>query len=708
MRLYNFLAATSLVLVCTVLSAQVREDYVQFHDPFFTDISKTVCIANIPDIPCRNQTVFDDFVVGHSVHLSESSEDEAIILSLIRQHPKFKDIEEVRQMTLNINPDDECFIDPGELDETIIDLKVDADNGIIGCGVFTQCYSIATGSKQGCFVAAERVVWPFYFRYDMCSGDFYFARLTNNFQPCPTMFTPLPHGADPVDIELLDGSVEDEFFVIALQAPFEGGVIKVHRDTGEIAESKSFDLIPTGATQFRITDLEVGKVAGVERIFALGEVDDSSGDPRAYVLRLDSNLDVQESKRLFSKLDNDLGGTVARSLSYDSIHECLLATVQPRIQPIPFNQFFAVLIDDPLDLNVAWSRNYSLQNGFSLRSLYGAVYVPADDSFALQFFAFGREFVGGDIAPLFSDGYNMLMNVDRVMGEVKNVVAIEEPFEDDSITGFPTARNTRSLNNTLAFKPETGFLGVATHQHLLSPSGRNANLFVVEGSIPTDSVEGCSYEIFHLSELAGAHVDSSFTCSDLEIGIVDELKLNPADRIFPVLTQPITVAFDRICCPLESAVDTVQVFRGVQKSGFGKNSLFNVSDDEYVTFNPGFTLNDKEAPVWLEFERNLGDPQDVDYLRIQLESNAGTPGLTKTTEVWNWTTGSYDLVDQSAETFGNDSTVSADLTPLIADYVSPKGVVRFRTGWRQTGFIINFPWVISVDKATIKSTSCNN
>jgi len=111
---------------------------------------------------------------------------------------------------------------------------------------------------------------------------------------------------------------------------------------------------------------------------------------------------------------------------------------------------------------------------------------------------------------------------------------------------------------------------------------------------------------------------------------------------------------------------------------------------------PGFVLNNTEAPVWLIFNTDLsqGDPAALD---IQFEAQASTPGLTITTEAWNWTTSAYEAVDSSAASFNIDQVETVDITN--SDYVEPgTNSVRSRIGWRQTGFVLSFPWIVFVDQ----------
>jgi hypothetical protein len=147
---------------------------------------------------------------------------------------------------------------------------------------------------------------------------------------------------------------------------------------------------------------------------------------------------------------------------------------------------------------------------------------------------------------------------------------------------------------------------------------------------------------------------------------------------------------------LTVAPDTLTVFRGLQIGGMLED-VFQ-SDDSRVRFNPGFTLNSSEAPVWLIFDGTL--PNDSPgSLEIVLESQAGTPGLTHTLEAWNWTSLAYDVVNIADASFNSDTVVTVDLSSGISDYARPSsGSVRTRVGWRKTGFTINYPWEVRVDQ----------
>ena len=112
--------------------------------------------------------------------------------------------------------------------------------------------------------------------------------------------------------------------------------------------------------------------------------------------------------------------------------------------------------------------------------------------------------------------------------------------------------------------------------------------------------------------------------------------------------------------PTEVPASDFTLLRGFLIEGELADSF--ASDDVRMRFNPGFTLNSTEAPVWLVFEANLST-DSPSSLALQIEAQAGTPGLTATTEAWNWNTSTFDVVDVSATSFDIDTVITPALTP---------------------------------------------
>lgn len=143
----------------------------------------------------------------------------------------------------------------------------------------------------------------------------------------------------------------------------------------------------------------------------------------------------------------------------------------------------------------------------------------------------------------------------------------------------------------------------------------------------------------------------------------------------------------------QDIIPAISLFRGMQVAGTEADG--QASDNSYMRFNPGFTINDTEAPVWLIFNGNV--PASTGCLVGRLEGNAGTPGLSSTIESWNWSTSSYDVVSVDPTSFNADAVVAVEFSS-VNDYVQPgSNSVRVRIGWRQTGFTINFPWEVRLD-----------
>ncbi len=142
--------------------------------------------------------------------------------------------------------------------------------------------------------------------------------------------------------------------------------------------------------------------------------------------------------------------------------------------------------------------------------------------------------------------------------------------------------------------------------------------------------------------------------------------------------------------------DRLNIYRGVLIDG--QQEDVNESDDQYAKFQPGFTLNSSEAPVWLIFDGTL--PMDSPpELEIKLEASVNTPNINQRIEAFNWTSGQYDVVGTGSASFNSDSTVIVDLGSSVQDYVQDNtGRTKVRVGWKTSGVTILYPWTVRVDQ----------
>jgi glucose/arabinose dehydrogenase len=142
--------------------------------------------------------------------------------------------------------------------------------------------------------------------------------------------------------------------------------------------------------------------------------------------------------------------------------------------------------------------------------------------------------------------------------------------------------------------------------------------------------------------------------------------------------------------------NSVAIFRGANIGGDLTSTY--LSDDRYMRFSEGPILLPNDVAISLVFDGVLPSDSPSEH-QIVLESQASTIGLANTVETWNWTTNSYDVVDQSAATSGIDSVRLIDLSSSNRQYVQDgSGAVRARLSWRRSGTIAIFPWEVKIDQ----------
>ena len=146
--------------------------------------------------------------------------------------------------------------------------------------------------------------------------------------------------------------------------------------------------------------------------------------------------------------------------------------------------------------------------------------------------------------------------------------------------------------------------------------------------------------------------------------------------------------------PAESTAQTITVVRGNLVSG--TPAEVDASDDSYYVFQPGFTLNSTEPPVWL-LANTVIPPADTTELTLQIEANANTPNISQVVEAFNFSTGQFVQVGQQNLSFNVDAVIDIDID--IPSFVqSGTGDVLNRIGYRTSGFTLLFPWQVSIDQ----------
>ncbi len=119
--------------------------------------------------------------------------------------------------------------------------------------------------------------------------------------------------------------------------------------------------------------------------------------------------------------------------------------------------------------------------------------------------------------------------------------------------------------------------------------------------------------------------------------------------------------------------NSFNVLRGIQAGG-GLADIEN-SDDSYLQFKPGLTLNSSEPPVWIEFIGTLLSDSPSSYC-FSIESRATTPNIRQTIELYNFVTAAYEEVDVRM-TSQSDFVTSVQAEGDVTRYVEPvSGQVR--------------------------------
>ncbi len=141
------------------------------------------------------------------------------------------------------------------------------------------------------------------------------------------------------------------------------------------------------------------------------------------------------------------------------------------------------------------------------------------------------------------------------------------------------------------------------------------------------------------------------------------------------------------------------LIRGQVASG-GLSDLFQ-SDDQYLALRSFIVLNNFEEPVRMVLDGT--SPIDtLSQLKFVIESAASLQNIGQRIELYNFSTGRYELFDAHAI-----STVDAVTTITVSanasNYVeSGTGALRARVGYKAVGPIFTSSWLIDIDQTIWK------
>jgi hypothetical protein len=125
-----------------------------------------------------------------------------------------------------------------------------------------------------------------------------------------------------------------------------------------------------------------------------------------------------------------------------------------------------------------------------------------------------------------------------------------------------------------------------------------------------------------------------------------------------------------------------------------------ISDDAYLVMRPGVVLTSSQDPIALRVDGTVlgANPSE---LKIVVETKASAPSIRQITEVWNFNTNGWQVVDTNPaiSNAGPDTVLNVTLTPP-ANYVGPANLVQMRLKFKAMGAILVYPWQARVDEAT--------
>ncbi|MEM7453480.1 MAG: S8 family serine peptidase, partial [Planctomycetota bacterium] len=123
------------------------------------------------------------------------------------------------------------------------------------------------------------------------------------------------------------------------------------------------------------------------------------------------------------------------------------------------------------------------------------------------------------------------------------------------------------------------------------------------------------------------------------------------------------------------------------------------SDDSYLKHRRVPTRGYFQDRVSIEFDSSLNTDLP-NALSLTVESSVNSTQLLRTIEVFNWTTGQYDVLVEGPASLNSDQSTTLNLDTEIEDYVQAvSGNVRCKVGWKHAGRNPSVPnWQACIDQ----------
>ena len=140
---------------------------------------------------------------------------------------------------------------------------------------------------------------------------------------------------------------------------------------------------------------------------------------------------------------------------------------------------------------------------------------------------------------------------------------------------------------------------------------------------------------------------------------------------------------------------TTTLSPGIVVSG-SPSDMFTSNDISYV-LRPGIVLSSSQSPVILGLSGH-DNGGVATSLQMVVESRANQANVRETIEAFNFSSGSYETLNQQVLTLSDVVKTLTIENP--SQHIGPGNEVRARISYKAAGPILAYPWRVSIDEAT--------
>jgi hypothetical protein len=150
--------------------------------------------------------------------------------------------------------------------------------------------------------------------------------------------------------------------------------------------------------------------------------------------------------------------------------------------------------------------------------------------------------------------------------------------------------------------------------------------------------------------------------------------------------------------PQTIAATSITVAPGIAINGTPAN--VNASDDVYYTLRPGVVLTTNQSPIVVTASYNL-PAATARAINAVVEARAHQGNIRQTIEAYDFSTSTYSQLNQQVLRTSSDTVMTLPVGPPV-DYIGAGNEVRIRVAYKAVGALLIYPWLLSIDEATLR------